>query len=72
MIRKIMIDFQEAAEELKADFIQSAYAELDGRLWKMKKHKGTIAFFAKIEGQFHIMLPKPDLYFLKWQPVRDK
>lgn len=70
---KMMIDFQEAIVELDADFIHTAYAEHEGKLWKMKKNKyGQIGFYVKLDDKFYIQMPKPKLYLIKWQPVRDK
>ncbi len=74
MQTKIMIDFQEAAEELHADFIQAAYAETQGKLWKMRIHPNTklIQFLVQIEGRWYPYHPHSSLYTTKWQPVRNK
>lgn len=71
---KVMIDFQEAAFELKENYLELAYAEYQGKLWKMKRHgyTGRLTFYFKAEEGWYVAFPPPELYFVKWQPVRNK
>lgn len=70
-MKKIRIDFQEAAEELRADYIVRALSVCEGVSWKMQKtRRGVITFYALIEGEWYPMIPTPGVYFVKWEPVR--